>query len=860
MVDPTTMISFGNSPLTARYMPRPRIDKIFDRASRCKLLYVIAGAGYGKTQAVYHYIKERTDSNIRWLQLTESDNIGSHYWESLTHSISFDNPDLAAKLREYGFPETLARFKQFAEILRDSEHRSKKTFLILDDFHVIHTKQALTFAERCAHLEIPGACVILISRKEPEINAVSLLSKGRAGIITEDELRFTESEIAEYFKLCNIPFSVKDLPRFVETTKGWALAVKLLSLVLERIPGNLDYAIDTMKQNIFELLETEAFRDIPNGIRKTLVRLSLISNQLMTPVQVIADDASFIESIPQLASFIWFDRFIGDYRIHPLYLEFLQSKHQILTEEEKLDTYRRAAEWCIDNDFYMDAMDFYAKSHQYERMLKFLLSRPFKLPPDACEYYLGILEDLTADSEGDNRSVILLKDYFLPNLLIGAGKYDEARQRCLDVINEWERADTVESPGMISAVYSKLAYIDMFTCTATHEYNFPEYLKKSVEYNMLAPAPPVEISGPFAVTDIRTFACLVGEGATLAEFDVFLERAREAAGYLSNAYHKMYSGYDELAACEVAFFRGRLDAARDCALGAIMKARENKQYNTEALAQYYLLRIAVHAADYPMTKEILGQFRSHLDNPDFWNRRLLWGLFTGSFYVHIGLPNMAPQWLAIDENDTSSEVRIPARETIVGVRYYIASGKYRQALAVLCNSYPREPRERFLFGELIFSLLFAVARLKTGDKTGAVKDFAKAFELSFRGEFEMPFVELGKMFRYLAAAASSVPDCGIPGDWLASTERKASVYAKKSAVIADAFRKEKKASEPVQLSQREREVLSDLYHGLSREEIATSRYLSINTVKKTLQSVYRKLDANNKADAIRIAVEMELVK
>ena len=38
--------------MTENYMPRPRIDRIFDRAARCKLVYVIAGAGYGKTQAV----------------------------------------------------------------------------------------------------------------------------------------------------------------------------------------------------------------------------------------------------------------------------------------------------------------------------------------------------------------------------------------------------------------------------------------------------------------------------------------------------------------------------------------------------------------------------------------------------------------------------------------------------------------------------------------------------------------------------------------------------------------------------------------------------------------------------------------
>jgi len=94
-----------NALVSAQYMPRPRIDRILDQATRSKLVYVIAGAGYGKTRAVRHYIEQYPDAVVRWLQLTENDNIASYYWESLTHSIASDNPELAVQLRELGFPE-----------------------------------------------------------------------------------------------------------------------------------------------------------------------------------------------------------------------------------------------------------------------------------------------------------------------------------------------------------------------------------------------------------------------------------------------------------------------------------------------------------------------------------------------------------------------------------------------------------------------------------------------------------------------------------------------------------------------------------------------------------------------------------
>ena len=861
MADTLNEIRLDNSLLTARYMPRPRVERILNQVSECKLVYVIAGAGYGKTQAVHNYIHNQTDAVVRWMQLTESDNTGSRYWESLTRNIAFDNPDLADKLRKLGFPETLSRFKQFAEILRTTEHRSQKTYLVLDDFHLISSKQALTFAERCAHLQIPGACVILISRKEPEINAVTLFSKGWAGLITEEDLRFTESEIADFFSLRGIPYSADYLPRFAGITKGWALAVSLLSIVLERMPHNLELAKDIMAQNIFKLFETEAFGDFSESIQKKMIMLSLTADLPLASLHEIFEDDSFIRHTPQLSSFLWFDSFIGDYRIHPLYLEFLQSRQDSLSEEEKLSTYRRAAEWCADNNFGMDAVKYYAKSHQYEKIIDLFLSLPYRLPTDACEYYLQILEDIKKDvADKGNEAVTLLINYFEPNFLIGLGRYEQARALCFDIIREQEGLRTTFSYGLISAAYSKLAYIDVYTCTITHKYDFPEHLKKSVEYYKMASGPPVRISGAYAIADIRSFACLVGEGAELSEFDRFVETTGEAMNYIPETYHKMFYGYDDLAAAELAFFRNRLDAARNHAHDSILKARVTEQYSIEAAARQYLLRIAIHEGNYPLVSEIMNQLRERLDESVFWNRRLLYDLFAGSFYIHIGLSDKVPIWLGTeDEKETASEARIPTRELIIVVRYYLSRRKYQQALTILYNSYPRAPEERFLFGELILSILLAYTRLRTGDTPGAAREFENAYRMSFNGEFEMPFIELGRSFRPLATAVAQQQGRVIPKEWLFATERKAGIYAKMTSVIRSAVRTELNMTDAIHLSERELEVLNDMYNGLSREEIATKRYLSINTVKKILQSIYIKLDASNNIDAIRIAIDMKLI-
>jgi len=232
---------------------------------------------------------------------------------------------------------------------------------------------------------------------------------------------------------------------------------------------------------------------------------------------------------------------------------------------------------------------------------------------------------------------------------------------------------------------------------------------------------------------------------------------------------------------------------------------------------------------------------------------LFYDLSLGFFHSQIGLPKMSASWLIGDEKEANTEIHSPVGELLVCVKNYIALKKYNQALMVLCNSYPRKPQDRFLFGELTLALLTAVAKIKTDDVSGAMEAFKRAYSLSYDGVFEMPFVELGKNLHPLCVAAKQT-DCNIPDEWLRAIDRKASVYAKKAAVIRDSYKAEKKIEDTVSLSERELEILIDLYHGLTREEIAESRYISISTVKKTIESMFLKLDANNVADAIRVAI------
>jgi LuxR family maltose regulon positive regulatory protein len=62
-----------------------------------------------------------------------------------------------------------------------------------------------------------------------------------------------------------------------------------------------------------------------------------------------------------------------------------------------------------------------------------------------------------------------------------------------------------------------------------------------------------------------------------------------------------------------------------------------------------------------------------------------------------------------------------------------------------------------------------------------------------------------------------------------------------------------------QLSGREREVLGLLADMLTTEEVADQLYISVNTVKTHLKSIYRKLSATHRGEAVRRARQLQII-
>jgi LuxR family maltose regulon positive regulatory protein len=317
---------------------------------------------------------------------------------------------------------------------------------------------------------------------------------------------------------------------------------------------------------------------------------------------------------------------------------------------------------------------------------------------------------------------------------------------------------------------------------------------------------------------------------------------------------------DDLTRGELYFFRGDLPMAEKFVTQALAVARENKQYDIHNRGLFYLTRIGFAQGDYAKVEQAAQDLETLLDATDYINRYVTHDIVTGWRQLMLGQKHLIADWLKVDFEEDALPGFVGDYSDMVRARYYYAVKNFHGLLARLeLWEKPREKTKITLFERVLLKAAIALCRYGVKDRPGALEALREAYELSRSNNLIMPFVESGKDMRTLTAVALRDKAAGIPGEWLTLINRKAATYAKRRQIVTAAYRKAHNLSDEISLPRRETEVLTDLYQGLSRSEIAVTRNLSINTVKFIVNTLYTKLGANSIVDVIRIAVEKKLV-
>ena len=290
------------------------------RAGAVRLVLVCAPAGFGKTTAMVQ-LRDRLDAQgvaTAWLTLDRADNDVSRFLAGLAAAV--ERLDVEAGPGTPAGPmELLAgACSPFA--------------LFLDDFELIHEAGVTRLVREIIDHLPRNAQLVIGSRNLPDLGLARLRARGQLLELGVDLLRFSAAEAEEFFRLRGARLSTDAVERACGKTEGWAAALWLLSLALQRQAQHMEFVqrLSVSERDVADYLTEEVLAQQPHQTREFLLRTSILRHLTPAACQALLPDANCAAILADLERSNVFLTPIADvpdlYRYHSLFAEFLRAQ------------------------------------------------------------------------------------------------------------------------------------------------------------------------------------------------------------------------------------------------------------------------------------------------------------------------------------------------------------------------------------------------------------------------------------------------------------------------------------------------------------------------------------------------------
>jgi LuxR family maltose regulon positive regulatory protein len=878
---PTVATKLLIPPVARRHLPRARLLDRLDAGLRSGLVLLSAPAGAGKTVLLSSWIAERTlPGPVAWLSLDGEDNDPPQLLEDLLsalHSTGAIEPggELARLGAPVGAPE-----RTLALLVNGLAELRTPIVAVLDEIHELTSpaaSAALDFLVRHAPAQLR---LVLSGRADPPLPIERLRVAGELTELRIADLAFDRAETTALCERLELTLSPADVETLWARTEGWPAAVRLAALSLHGHPEPARFLAELVGTDraVADYLVSEVLARLPDAQRRFMLRtcvVDAVSPALADALTGGEDGTVTLAALEHLGAPVQPADAEGRwYRYHPLFRELLRAHLRHAHPEEVPLLHRRAARWYAQQAQVMPAIRHALAGEEWglagetiaEHWLElFLRGRSAAMR--------GPMAQLPAD--------VLAADPRLAAAFAGSRLQDGD-------LHEAERHLALARHARAAVAAPERESLDtVLAAVALHHARLRGHVGDAERYaRKLAGA--ARAGSHHCWASLRGFA-LANLGATR----LWSGQVRPAAAHLQEALavasddHHEYVTLDCLAHLAVVHvLRGELTHARELSDRAVELAEQRGWCEGPAAACAHLADAAgaYHRGEFERAEGALARAASAAETAEA-PLRLATGLFQALALAAAGPRSAAHGALKLRAIRAEFADGAPVPEFLraaledAEARVLAAAGESEQAHAAVAGAEERAPARAEvhvrqaslhlhegapeLAGEALARargprtarahpavlleswLLQALVERAGGDHTAASRALDRALALAEREPFRDAFLLNGPDVRELLEEQAQ-----------AGTAHPALLEVLLDGVGEDGA---SAAELPEPLTEREQRILRYLPTMLTNAEIGAEVFVSLNTVKTHLRSIYRKLDASGRAEAVEKARRLGLL-
>lgn len=796
------------------------------------LTLVEAPSGFGKTTAVREYLTSHKSHAVQhWY--TCLGETPTKAWKGICDMFSVIDDAVASILRKLEFPneDTLVDIALSLRTLRcESE-----TFLVIDNYQLLETNIPRRIINAFSTHGNDNLHIIFITQQLKRNDKITVHYANIYEINNKD-LLFDKKDILNYFRIAGIRLTGEEQKTLHNSTEGWVLAIRLQMTNYQQI-GTFAHTSD-----IEQLVKTAVWNLLSDEEKKCLLSVSVLDGFTIRQVQIMMDEDVLSENILRLIDENAFIRFLPEkdmYTLHSILLDFLRNRfynHQ--PEGFQTLMLRRAGIACTYEGDYYAAARFYYEIQAYEA----ILSLPFDgtyLNNQKEKNVLDFITDLVYNCPEELfRKYPLTSVGFAFHLYMG-GQRDPYIKLCNLITDMIHNSD-----GMSETEFKRIKG-EFALLTSFDDYNdikkMSEGHRTALEYLdgpslFLIPDTPWTFGN---ISVLNMFWRKTGE----------LERELDDMDKCMPIYSKIVQGHGVSAnivmRAEALLLQGADEAAEALCHKALYLARSKKQIVLALCSELLLARIAILRGDVDAYQVALDSLNGYTSSPvDRFVLRAV-ELCIMSLKLTLGETKGLADW--IYDLESMKKVlyihAIPYGHLLYS-KILLIEKRYNELYGLSELMIGMAEGMHYLLPQVYHLIFLAIAKYRRGQCVESQESLVKALNIALPDKVYLPFAEYGKeILPLLELVRPAVSDIEGLDDVVALCGRQ--------DIGMEAIKRQFSSQETA-LTPREREIALMAKDGLTVKQIAESLFISTNTVKSALKSIYDKLGVHSKVQLAKI--------
>jgi LuxR family maltose regulon positive regulatory protein len=350
------------APVATHVVGRPRLYAALQALSALPVTLVCGPAGWGKTLLVGSWLTTLpADHAGAWVTLRARDDDPRAFWSVLAQAVAPHVDPASARELHRLTGQTFTEGELAFAFARALWHTDRRVVLILDDLHEVTSEEVHEGLRSLISRPPPSLTIVATTRHDPPWPLARLRLAGLLGELSPRDLAFDDAEAAALFTRLGVDISADQVGEMVLRTGGWPAGLRLAALDLKTsddVPTAVK-AFSGVAHSVSAYLASEVIDALPGELVSFLEAISttdLVCAELADALTGQDDGAQRLAELAASHLFVQALDHPGScwYRIHRLMLDMLRARP--IAERVQRDRHRRAAEWLRRADMPLEAL------------------------------------------------------------------------------------------------------------------------------------------------------------------------------------------------------------------------------------------------------------------------------------------------------------------------------------------------------------------------------------------------------------------------------------------------------------------------------------------------------------------------